>query len=96
MYWQLYDLAQSKELPEVIDKLTRLVDEAGDPWLKARRGRRPVHSARKMAVICILTVILRISYRSMQTLRARFIYPRKFGAATKASISKVDREKTYQ
>jgi hypothetical protein len=26
----------------------------------------------------------------------KFIYPRKFGAATKASISKVDGEKTYQ
>jgi len=67
-YWQLYDLAHSKELPEVIDKLARLVEEAGDPWPKARRGRRPVHSASKMVVICILTVILGTSYRNMETL----------------------------
>lgn len=67
-YWRLYDLAHSKELPEVVDKLTGLVDEAGDPWLKAGRGRRPVHSPRKMVVICVLTVVLGISYRNMETL----------------------------
>ena len=67
-YWQLYDLAHSKELPAVIDQLTQLVDEAGDPWPKARKGRRPVHSPRKMAVICVLTVILGISYRKMENL----------------------------
>jgi IS5 family transposase len=44
------------------------VNEAGDPWLKAKRGRRPVHSARKMVVICILTATLGISYRNMQAL----------------------------
>lgn len=35
---------------------------------KAKRGRRPVHSARKMVVICILTETLGISYWNMQTL----------------------------
>jgi hypothetical protein len=67
-YWQLYDLAHSRELPAVTDELIRLVEEAGDPWPKAGRGRRPVHSPRKMAVICILTVILGVSYRDMETL----------------------------
>ena len=67
-YWQLYDLAKSKELSEVVEKLTWLVDEAGDPWLKARRGRRPAHSPRKMVVICVLTAVLGISYRNMETL----------------------------
>jgi len=67
-YWQLYDLAHSRELLEVINGLAQLVDEAGDPWTKARRGRQPVHSARKMVVICVLTVILGISYRTMESL----------------------------
>jgi len=54
-YWQLYDLPHSKEISEVVDKLAQLVDEAGDPWTKARRCRQPVHSTRKMVVICILS-----------------------------------------
>jgi len=67
-YWKLYDLAHSKELPAVINELARLVDESGDPWPKSNRGRRPVHSSRKMVVICVLAVILGISYRNMQSL----------------------------
>lgn len=67
-YWQLYDLASSRELPSIIKELARLVDEAGDPWRISRRGRPPVHSPRKMAVICVLTVILGLSYRNMQSL----------------------------
>ena len=67
-YWQLYDLASSRELPAIIDELAGLVDEEGDPWRTSRRGRPPVHSPRKMAVICVLTVILGLSYRNMQSL----------------------------
>jgi len=67
-YWQLYDLACQKELPATVNELARLVDEAGDPWPASRRGRPPVHSPRKMAVICVLTVILGLSYRNMQSL----------------------------
>lgn len=74
-YWKLYDLARSRELPVVIDELARLVDEAGDPWPKAVRGRRPVHSPRKMVVICVLTVVLGISYRSMETLLHLLMLP---------------------
>lgn len=67
-YWQLYDLASSSELPATINELVRLVDEVGDPWPKPNRGRRPVHSPRKMAIICVLCVILGLSYRNMQSL----------------------------
>jgi len=67
-YWRFYDLASSKELPAVIDELVRLVDRQGDPWPKSVRGRPPVHSPRKMAVICVLAVILGLSYRNMQSL----------------------------
>lgn len=48
--------------------MIRLVEEAGDPWPRARRGRKPVHSPGKMAVLSILTVILGVSYRDMETL----------------------------
>ena len=67
-YWLLYDLACARELSAVISELARIVDEAGDPWPKPKRGRPPVHSPRKMAVICVLTVTLGISYRNMQSL----------------------------
>lgn len=67
-YWQLYDLASARELSAAIGELARLVDQQGDPWPKSKRGRPPVHSPRKMTVICILCVILGISYRNMQSL----------------------------
>ncbi len=67
-YWRLYDFAHSKELNVAVDLLVRLVDEAGDPYCHGRRGRRLVHSPRKMAVICVLTVMLGFSYRDMETL----------------------------
>jgi hypothetical protein len=51
-----------------VDELVQLVDEAGDPWPRPKRGLRPVHSPRKMAVICVLTVILGFSYRNMESL----------------------------
>jgi hypothetical protein len=44
------------------------VDEVGDPWPRAKRGRRLVHSPRKMAVICVLMLALGLSYRSMEAL----------------------------
>lgn len=67
-YWQLYDLARARELPAAITELARLVDQAGDPWPKTQRGRPPVHSPRKMAIICALCVIHDLSYRNMQSL----------------------------
>ena len=67
-YWRLYDFARSRELLEVVDELARLVDEVGDLWPKPKRGRPTVHSPMKMAVICILTVILGFSYRRMEAL----------------------------
>jgi hypothetical protein len=67
-YWRLYDFAHSRELTAVVGELIRLVDEEGNPYPKAKRGRWPVHSPRKMAVICVLTVILGLSYRNMEAL----------------------------
>jgi len=45
-----------------------LVEEACEPWPRPRRGRPPVHSSRKMAVICLLLVILDFSFRDMESL----------------------------
>jgi len=57
-----------KGVTSFVDDLARLVDDVGDLWPRAKRGRRPIHSPRKMAVICILTVVLGLSCRSMETL----------------------------
>ena len=67
-YWRLYDAAQPKELEELVVTLKQVVDEEADPYRKHRRGRPRVHSPKKMALICVLTVILGISYRNMQSL----------------------------
>ena len=48
--------------------LAGLVDEIGDPWPISRRGRPAVHSPRKITGICVLTVMLGLSYRKMETL----------------------------
>jgi IS5 family transposase len=74
-YWRLYDKAQAKELDELIITLKQLVDEEGDPYVKHKRGRPRIHSPKKMALTCILRVILGISYRNMQTLLKRLNLP---------------------
>lgn len=65
---RVYDFACTRELTCFVDDLARLVDEVGDPWPAHKRGRPVVHSPRKMAVICLLTVILGFSYRDMEAL----------------------------
>jgi hypothetical protein len=67
-YWRVYDFACPRELTSFVEDLARLVDEVGDPWPRSKRGRRPIHSPRKMVVICILTVVLGLSYRNMEAL----------------------------
>jgi hypothetical protein len=67
-YWRIYDAAQGKELEQIITTLNQVVDEEGNPYRKRKRGRPQVHSPKKMALICVLTVILGISYRNMESL----------------------------
>lgn len=67
-YWRYYHLAHSREFQRVLEAVISLVDEAGKPWPKPGRGRPPVHSSVKMAVICLLTVVLDLSYRDMESL----------------------------
>jgi len=44
-----------------------VVDQEGNPIRKHKRGRPPVHSPKKMALVSVLTVILGISYRNMES-----------------------------
>lgn len=74
-YWRIYDAATSKELDELISTLKQVVDEEGDPYVTHKRGRPRIHSPKKMALICVLTVILGISYRNMQTRLHRLNLP---------------------
>jgi hypothetical protein len=67
-YWRIYDTAQGKELEQIITTLSQVVDYEGNPYRKHKRGRPPVHSPKKMALICVLIVILGISYRNMESL----------------------------
>lgn len=74
-YWRIYDAAQAKELDELILLLEQLVNQEGDPYRKHKRGRPLVHSPKKMALICVLKVVLGISYRNMQSLLHRLNLP---------------------
>lgn len=67
-YWRIYDVAQGRELEAIISTLNQVVDQEGNPYRRHKRGRPQVHSPRKMALICVLTVILGISYRNMESL----------------------------
>jgi len=50
------------------DTIDILSLERQEPWPKPMLGRPPVHSSMKMAVICLLTVVLDLSYRDMESL----------------------------
>jgi hypothetical protein len=57
-----------------------LVKENGPPdedKRTARRGRRRVHSPEKLVVVCLLTVILGLTFREMQRLVPRLGLPWK-------------------
>jgi len=62
-YWRYPRLAHSRELERVLEAIIVLVREAGEPWPKPTLGRPPVHSFMKMAVTCLLTVVLDLSNR---------------------------------
>ena len=66
-YWRIYDAAQGKELQEIITALNQVVNEEDAPYCKHKRGRPQVHAPTKMALICVLTIILAISYRNMES-----------------------------
>ena len=74
-YWRYYHLAHSRMFQRVLEAVISLVEEASEPYPRLRRGRPPVHSSRKMAVICLLTVILDFSFRNMESLLPLLKFP---------------------
>jgi hypothetical protein len=67
-HWRIYDAAQGKKLEQIITPISQVVDPEGNPIRKHKRGRPPVHSPKKMALVSVLTVILGISTRNMESL----------------------------
>jgi len=67
-YWKAYHLAHTLELDSVVENIIGLVKE-NKPPVKVRytrRGRKTIHSWEKLVCICILMVILSLSFRDMQ------------------------------
>ena len=72
-YWRQYHLAHTLELDALVGGIVSLVKESGPPDERKRttrrgRGRPPVHSREKLVVLCLLTVILGLTFRDMQCL----------------------------
>jgi len=66
----VYHLAHTLELDSLVRDIVVLVKECCPPVRVklSRRGRRPVHSWEKMVCICLLMVILGLSFRDMQNM----------------------------
>jgi hypothetical protein len=69
-YWRVYDHAAGRELGHLIQTIVQLVEEEGSPWPEpeGRRGRPRVHSHLKLAALAILTLLLNLPYRKMESL----------------------------
>jgi hypothetical protein len=76
-YWRVYHLAHTLEVDSLVRDIVVLVKECC-PSVRVRlsgRGRRPVHSWEKMVCICLLMVILGLSFRDMQNMVPRLGLP---------------------
>jgi hypothetical protein len=71
----VYHLAHTLELDSLVRDIVVLVWECCHPVRVklSRRGRRPIHSWEKM--VCLLTVILGLSFRDMQNMVPRLGLP---------------------
>ncbi len=69
-YWRVYDHAAGRELEHLIQTIVQLVEEEGSPWPEpeSRRGRPRVHSHLKLATLAMLTLLLNLPYRKMESL----------------------------
>jgi len=67
-YWKAYHLAHTFELDSIVGDIVGLVKENKPPVKvrHTRRGRKTIHSWEKLVCICILMVILGLSFRDMQ------------------------------
>jgi hypothetical protein len=73
----VYHLAHTLELDSLVKDIVVLVKECCPPVRVklSRRGRRPIHSWEKMVCICLLMVILGLSFRDMQNMVPRLGLP---------------------
>jgi hypothetical protein len=80
-YWRAYHLAHTLELDNLVRDIVKLVKENSPPMQvklsknNKGRGRKPIHSWDKLVCICILMVILGLSFRDMQNMVPRLGLP---------------------
>jgi len=76
-YWKGYHLAHTLELDSVVRDIVGLVKESKPPAKPKRtsRGRRTVHSWEKLVCICLLMVMLGLTFRDMQSMAPRLDLP---------------------
>lgn len=77
-YWRQYHLAHTLELDALVGGIVSLVKECRPPCKIERttkRGRPPVHSPEKLVTLCVLTVVLGLTFRDMQSLAPKLGLP---------------------
>ena len=69
-YWPYYHLAHTLERDAIIKNIASLVNENPPPRPKKKstRGKKPVHSWKKLVCICILMVVFGLTSRDMQNM----------------------------
>jgi hypothetical protein len=70
-YWKYYHhLAHTQERDSIVSNIVSLVKENNNPPVKpksTKRGRKPIHSWKKLVCICIIiTIIVGSTFRDMQ------------------------------
>jgi len=74
-YWRSYHLAHTLELDSIIKEIVELVKDDEPPTQVKNRGRKPIHSWSKLVCICLLLVILGLTFRDMQSMVPKLSLP---------------------
>jgi hypothetical protein len=76
-YWRLYHLAHTLELESIVGEIVAVVKEVEPPVQvrKTKRGRKSIHSWSKLVCICLLMIILSLSFRDMQSMVPKLNLP---------------------
>ena len=74
-YWKYYHLAHTRELDFLVDIVVFLIGQNPPAQKIHARGRRKVHSDSKMHCVCILMVVMNLTYRDMQNIIPRLGLP---------------------
>lgn len=65
-YWKTYHEAKLNYFLKVWGLALLIVNEAGDPWKKSKRGRRPKFTSKMHAAICIFMKYFDLTYRDIE------------------------------